>query len=1017
MKFPVKPEAIRGGQIQKESDRRSMHRDCGKILSVHRILSGSKENRGMTETPNNERWTRVKELFDAALEQAPEVRSAFLKAQCRGDDALRAEVEELIRLDTASGEFLETPAVTDLSIDETGEEYIDTRIGQYLLKRIISVGGMGVVYEAVQEHPRRTVAVKVMKDGIHSRSAKRRFEYESHILARLEHPGIAKVFEAGTFRKEGPVSVPYFVMEYIPDAQPITRYAWGKGLSTHQRLDLLIQACKAVHHGHQKGIIHRDLKPANILVDARGQVKVIDFGVARVTDSDIRLTTTEADLSRLMDTVQYMSPEQCKADPHDLDFRSDVYALGVVLYELLCEQLPYDLGKLAVFEAVRKIREEQPKRPSAIKRTLRGDVETIVLTALEKDRERRYQSTTDLAEDLRRFLGGEVILAKPAGLPIRFWKQIKRNPVTSTSVALVVLALAVFVLYVLLWFYPRIQEERNKAVNSKIEADAQRTTALEALAKLEKSAQNTTDINAFLEDMLLTADPFEMGREVEILEMLDNAAKRIDTEFPDRPDIEISLRNTLGIVYLNNGQYVAAEEQFRKALELCRRTFRAEHPDALKSMSNLARALMDLGRFDDAEELLLDVVEVYRSDSKDDDPNMISSLGSLALLYKKQGRFEEAEPLFLEVLASEHDAAEGGTPQRLVNLGNLAGLYFMQGRYKEAEAYSLKTLEGCRRTLDRSHPYTFTSMSNLATLYRSINRLPDAERLYLEAYEGYCRVLSEDHPKTLTILDNLATLYMYQGRNEEAEPLFLKALDGYRRVLDENHPNIFNTMNNVALLYQRQGRFQEAEPLLLEALEGYRDILGEDHQNTLVARTNLASLYKKMGRFEEAEPILVQALDDCRRVLKNDHPDTLGTMSDLADLYVNLERYGEAEPLYVEALDGYRRILERDDPRYLVLLFELGTLYSRQERFDKAQPLFLEEYEGQRKRLGERHKITLGALHNATVSCVNNGAFEKAEPLARKLLKQTPRDHGKYAVRKNLLDIILEKLGKDKSDG
>ncbi|MEE9269749.1 MAG: protein kinase, partial [Candidatus Krumholzibacteria bacterium] len=265
------------------------------------------------------------------------------------------------------------------------------RIGQYHIKRVIASGGMGTVYEVVQEKPRRTVALKVMKRGVISRAARRRFEYESQLLARLRHPGIAQVYEAGMHDDvSGPL--PYFAMEYIPNAKPITEYANQKNLGTRQRLELFTQVCEAVHHGHQKGIIHRDLKPGNLLVDAQGQVKIIDFGVARSTDSDMAVTTQQTAVGELIGTLKYMSPEQCEADPHDIDTRSDVYALGVVLYELLSGRLPYDLTATPVYEVPRVIREVSAAPLSTLDKTLRGDVETIVEKALEKDRERRYQS-------------------------------------------------------------------------------------------------------------------------------------------------------------------------------------------------------------------------------------------------------------------------------------------------------------------------------------------------------------------------------------------------------------------------------------------------------------------------------------------------------------------------------------------------------------------------------------------------------------------------------------------------
>jgi len=365
-----------------------------------------------------------------------------------------------------------------------GERLVDTRIGQYLLTRVISSGGMGIVYEAFQEQLQRTVAVKVLKHALPSRSARRRFEYEAQVLSRLRHPNIVQMIDAGTW---GADDLPYFVMEYIPDGAPLNGYADRNGLSQRQRLELFAQVCDAVDHGHRKGIIHRDLKPGNILVDRGGQVKIIDFGVARAIDPDEALTTVQTDLAEIIGTVQYMSPEQCDADRHNLDTRSDVYALGVVLYELLCGKPPYDLKEAALLEAMRLVREEEPRRPSEIKSRIPGEVETIILKALEKEPKRRYQSVAEFGDDIARNLRGEVIRARPVGVAVRSWKWIKRNPTFSAAAAVVLLAACAFAAHILLWAYPRIVEEKKNLDEAYREIT--RLADVKRLAELESEAR------------------------------------------------------------------------------------------------------------------------------------------------------------------------------------------------------------------------------------------------------------------------------------------------------------------------------------------------------------------------------------------------------------------------------------------------------------------------------------------------------------------------------------------------
>ncbi len=384
---------------------------------------------------------RAIEVFEAALEHEQHGRCAYLDEACRGDPELRAEVESLLKADEQAGGFLEPPAQATRQPSPQCDPLVGAKIGRYHIQSVIAAGGMGTVYEALQEEPRRAVALKVIRPGMASRSALERFKHESEILGRLRHPGIAQIYEAGTHG--GDHGAPFFAMEFIPGARPITRYAEEERLSTRECLRLFIKVCDAVQAGHQRGIIYRDLKPANILVDEQGQPKLIDFGVARASDADMTIATLQTDVGELVGTLRYMSPEQCEGDAIELDMRSDVYALGVVLFELLTGDLPYDFSTTSPFDVPRVIREQEPRRMSAVNRMLRGDIETVVLKALEKNRVRRYQSVPELIRDIQNYLKNEPIEAKRGRRWYMFCKALRRHRIAVTvSAAFVFVAIA-----------------------------------------------------------------------------------------------------------------------------------------------------------------------------------------------------------------------------------------------------------------------------------------------------------------------------------------------------------------------------------------------------------------------------------------------------------------------------------------------------------------------------------------------------------------------------------------------
>jgi tetratricopeptide (TPR) repeat protein len=782
-----------------------------------------------------------------------------------------------------------------------------------------------------------------IKAGVESREMLKRFEHEGQVLGWLQHPGIAQILEAGT-ADTGQGLQPFFAMEFVR-GQSLTRYAAAQNLAFRQRLELIAKVGDAVHHAHQKGVIHRDLKPGNILVDDSGQPKVLDFGVARVTDADVRTTTLQTDVGQLVGTLAYMSPEQVAGDSRQLDTRSDVYALGVILYELLAGRVPFDVAQQTIPQAARMIAEEQPTSLSSINRIFRGDIETIVAKALEKDKERRYQSAAGLAADIRRCLSDEPISARPASAVYQLRKFARRNRalVGGVLATLVVLLIGVAgTSYGLMQAAARrrdAESERNRALAAERAAERRREEA-------ERQSAIAGAVVDFLnEDLLRAADPRNTpNREITVKEALDTASVEVEGKFEDEPLVEAAIRMTLGATYRQLGEYDAAELHLERALELRREALGEQDRDTVKSMGALGAVYEKHGLYEKAEPLLVRALDLSRRVLGKKDYDTLVCMSDLGELYQAQGRFGDAEPLLTEALEISRRELGQEHPQTLVHLNNVALLYGHQGRYDEAEPLFVQVLELRRRVLREDHPDLVGALNNLGALYRHQGRFAEAEPLFVEALEVGRRVLGEDHPRTLLFMNNVALIYREQGRPEEAEPLYVSALEAATRVLGANHPTTLMIALNLGVLYRGQGRCADAEPLLVETLRGYRQLVGDEHASTLTTMNHLALLYREQGRYEEAQSLLADGLEIRQRVLGAEHPSTLSAMNNLALSYYDQRRYDQAEPLYAKALETCCRVMGKDHSQTLACMKNLGQLYVDQRRYAEVESLLLDRH-------------------------------------------------------------------------
>ena len=914
-----------------------------------------------------ERWQKVEDVYHLALEQDKDRRAAYIAQACSGDAALELEVASLLAESDSSDGFLKVPAM-DLAAAElakssaTAASGRPSTVGRYRILRLLGEGGMGAVYEAEQEEPKRIVALKMLRFGLATPDHVRRFRQESQALARLQHPGIAQIYESNT-ADTGFGPQPYFAMELIRGL-PLNQYTESHRLGTRQRLSLMVRVCEAVHHAHQRGLIHRDLKPGNILVDNTGQPKVLDFGVARVTQTDepdpgAAPSGSETGLGQLMGTLAYMSPEQVLGDPLEIDIRSDVYSLGVILYQLLSGRLPYDVNPRQLPEAVQTIREQKPVEIRTIDRNYRGDIETIVKKALEKDKARRYASAADLGTDIQRYLSAEPISARPPSAAYQLQKLASRNRGLMTGVAavLVVLVAGVVVSTSLAIRANRAGQaalrERDRAVAAEAAALQERNRALAEKQRADGESAISKAVSDFLQNDLLAQaganGQSQLGvkpdPDLKVRTALDRAAAGIAQRFRQQPLVEASIRQTIGNAYTDLGIYAQASQHLERAFELRRRLLGGDHPDTLSVMNDLAWLYRNEGEYAQAEPLATQVLETRRRLLGEVHPDTLNAMNNLGLLYRFEGKYAQAEMLFSQVLEIRRRVSGQEHYATLLSMNSLGFVYQLEGKYAQAQALLSKVLEIRRRVSGREAPSTLFATDNVATVYYRQRQYKQAEALFAENLETRRRVLGEEHPDTLDTMNNLGVTYRQEGKFEQAERVLSKALETKLRVLGEENPSTLTSMLNVAILFRNQGEYSKAEPLMVRAVDLQSRVLAEDHPDRLAGMSHLAALYSDEGKYTEADVLFTKALKGQVRVLGEVHPDTLNSSSGLGRLQLREHKYAEAAATLRDTLKGYEKVMPESWFRYNCQSM-LGESMEGQQKYTEAESLLLSGYGG-----------------------------------------------------------------------
>jgi non-specific serine/threonine protein kinase/serine/threonine-protein kinase len=899
-----------------------------------------------------ERWRRIGLLFDQAVSLSGEERAAFLVRACAGDDDLRQEVAELLQSSDRASGFLGQPfdlirgsILSDASSSSVDSSQVPAdvqaplaspaeHIGPYRMIGRIGEGGMGEVWRAEQSKPiRRQVALKLVKPGMDTRQVVARFEAERQALAWLDHPAIARVYDAG----ETPRGLPYFVMELV-SGEPITDYCDRERLTVRERLGLFTQICEGVQHAHQRGIIHRDLKPSNILVTVEGGrpvPKIIDFGVAKATAAQLTDKGLYTEIGMMIGTPEYMSPEQAEMTAAGVDTRTDVYSLGAILYELLTGTLPFlSLREAGYAEIRRRIRETEPPRPSTrvsslgkrltvvaeSRRTeparlvslLKGELDWIVLRAMEKDRTRRYGSPGELAADIERSRRNEPVLASPPGGLYRARKFIRRHRLGVGIATAIVIGLLTFAITMSVQS-ARIAREKSRA---------------------DREAEASRRVTDFLVGLFRVSDPgVSQGATMTARELLSRGGESIEKDLAADPLIQARLMLTIGQVYQNLTLFGEAEPYLDKALDARRKLLGPEHPDTLASMDALALVYGQEGKLDQAEKLFRETLDTRTRVLGKEDRSTLATACLLGKNYVERGMPRTAVALLKETTSSA--SLEVDDAVTLDILGTLAFANFVLGRYPTAEG-QFRDLNRRLRRPGKENLQTLGSHFSVGLMCFLQGKYDEARTLYREGFEASGRLYGPDHETTQSFKAGLAGADFFVGNREEAVAMYTEVLETARRVFGPDGLLTQEQLFGLGMMNLFEHRFPQAEEFFRRASDAWGRQNGPESYKTLWALNGVAVAAQHSGKLEEAERILHGVVAASPRVLGTEHPHARDSMRHLAEVYAAQDRHAEAEKLYKEALAEMPPEAWQDPRVRAASLFGLARLEARRGEWAQA---------------------------------------------------------------------------------
>ncbi len=919
-------------------------------------------------------------IFLATCDMPDTERHARVASACGGDAELESMVLELLRGESATGFFDATSTLVGAASERP--ESFPERIGPYRIVRCIGRGGMGIVFEAEQDHPRRSVALKVIRAGITDDLTRRRFETEAQILGRLQHSGIAQIFEAGSTTTEFGIQ-PYFAMELV-EGVSLDRFIRERAPDVEDRVRLIVRICDALEHAHQKGVVHRDLKPSNILVDRSGQPKVLDFGVARLADADgghvASLRTSEGEI---VGTLAYMSPEQASGRSDEVDHRSDVYALGLIAYEILVERRALDLSGRSLTEAIRAVHEETPRPLGSIAPRLAGDLETIIGKAIAKEKERRYAGAAALADDLLRYLADEPVLARPPSSLYLVAKFTRRHRALVLGLGGAILAL-VAGLAATLWQ----AHERGRA---------------EAAAKEE--AELTKAFSRFLLlDVLRPADAWREGSDIEVQDVLDRAEAAIEGRFAGHEEIEADVRDALGMSYLAQGAFEKAQRHVQAAYEGRRRTRGDDDPSTVEAASHLAAVLIVVDQADRALPLATHAYDAMLATRGARHPETLAAMHTVAQAHRKLGDVDAAIDWMQRAAELRRAVLGEGSVDTHRSLSALAGFLHDRGRPREATEILRNVWETTRAARGDDAPDAIIARSDLASMLIRAGELPEAESILRELVEAATRVFGENDDFTARTRLDHANALIEAERLDEAEAEIVRAATTFESRFGPSYEGVLRARFDLVKVLLRQGRFDRALELAEENVERSK----ADPARLAVHVDQLGTVLRRRGDLDAAVANHARAIDLLRSAFDGPHqaialalyhlgvasreradhagalaafeqlaetkdalygPDRNDACTDLANVAEPLNALGrhlEAVEIAGRAVDIARSRFGEVSGAYARAALELGVAAAALGRNEEAEPLLLatHRYVSGRRGLRDPHlRRAADALH------------------------------------------------------